>query len=88
MTWDVTIADTFADSYIKYTAEAASAAAERAAINKIKKYEYLSHKFVFGIQLPAKSLMPGALTVLNLSRNLVAKISKVAGDPQETPQLH
>ena len=38
VTWDVTVADTFAASYVGDTAVRAGAAAERAAAKKAEKY--------------------------------------------------
>ena len=83
LTWYVTIADTFADSYIKHTAEAASAAAERAAINKTKKYEHLAHNFIF---VPIAYKITGAWCTKGLEfvADLGSKILKVTGDTRET----
>ena len=48
MAWDVTIPDTFANSYIGETLTRATAAADRAAENKMTKYTDLTktHHFV------------------------------------------
>ena len=45
--WDVTVPDTYANSYIADTATTASAAANRAADNKTAKYQELAktHQF-------------------------------------------
>ena len=87
LTWDVTIADTFADSYIKHTNEDASAAAERAAINNTKKYEHFAYNFIF---VPIACEITGAWCTegLEFVADLGSKISKVTGDPRETSQLH
>ena len=63
------------------TADAVSAAAERAATNKIKKYEHLSHNFYF---LPIACEVTGAWSFkgLEFDANLGSKMSKTTGDPQ------
>ena len=45
--WDVTVADTFANSYLPLTAARAGAAAERAALNKHTKYDNLKKRLHF-----------------------------------------
>ena len=45
--WDVTVADTFATSYIQQTATSAGAAAERAALNKRTKYDHFKNNYIF-----------------------------------------
>ena len=84
LSWDVTIADTFADLYIKHTAEAASAVAKRATLNKIRKYEHLSHNFIF---VPIACEVTGAWCTEGFEF-VADQISKVTGNPQETSQLH
>ena len=45
--WDVTVADTFANSYLPLTATKAGAAAERAALNKHTKYDHFKNTYTF-----------------------------------------
>ena len=47
MAWDVTVPDTYAESYIGYTATEAGAAANQAAANKIAKYDLLAGTHIF-----------------------------------------
>ena len=48
LAWDVTVADTFANSYLPLTAARAGAAAERAALNKHTKYDdHLKNAYTF-----------------------------------------
>ena len=47
MAWDVTVADTFAASYLPHTSVLAEAAAERAAELKNAKYDYLTENHIF-----------------------------------------
>ena len=75
LTWDVTIADTFADSYIKHLAEAASAAPRERRQTKQRNMN-IWHITLYLFQSPAKSLAPGALKVLNLLLTLVAKFRR------------
>ena len=43
----MTVADTFATSYINHTVTLAGAAAERAALNKHAKYEHFKNNYIF-----------------------------------------
>ena len=45
--WDVTVADTFAASYVGDTAVRTGAAAERAAAKEIEKYDELRRNYIF-----------------------------------------
>jgi len=47
MAWDVTVPDTFAESYIDNTAWESGAAADRASANKANKYSSLSNSHIF-----------------------------------------
>ena len=47
LAWDVTVPDTYADSYVVNTAREAGTAADHAATNKNTKYSQLSNTHVF-----------------------------------------
>jgi len=47
MAWDVTVPDTYAESHIGDTATEAGAAANKAAANKIAKYDELASMHIF-----------------------------------------
>ena len=49
MAWDVTVPDTYANSYIADTATTASAATNRAADNKTAKYQELAKTHQFAL---------------------------------------
>jgi len=58
MAWDVTVPDTYAESYIDQTAREAYSAAKEAAANKIVKYGALSGSHIF-CQWQLKPPAPG-----------------------------
>ena len=84
MAWDVTIPDTFANSYIGETRE--TAAADRAAKNKTTKYTDLAkaHHFV-----PIANETGGAWNELALEfiTELGRRISAITQEPRETKFL-
>ena len=47
MAWDVTVPDTFAESYIDNTARESGAAADRASAYKANKYSSFSNSHIF-----------------------------------------
>ena len=47
LTWDVTVADTFAAPYVEATSIKADEAAARLAANKREKYDELTHTHIF-----------------------------------------
>ena len=47
MAWDVTVPDTYAESYLSSTAAEQGAAAKQAADNKIAKYQGLEKTHIF-----------------------------------------
>ena len=86
LTWDVTIPDTFANSYIGETSTIATAAADRAAENKTTKYTDLAktHHIV-----PIAIETVGAWNELALKfiTELGRRISGVTQKPRETQFL-
>ena len=71
VTWDVTVADTFATSYLPLTSLEAGSAAERAASLKNKKYEELARITTFSFCWLVRSRATGALRLLTSCMNLV-----------------
>jgi len=86
MTWDVTVTDTLAESYIQATSSTAGAAAEGAADRKELKYQSLAHTHTF-IPLAFETLGPinakGSAFLVQLGRRL----SDCTGDMRETSFL-
>jgi hypothetical protein len=87
MTWDVTITDTLAESYLSTTSTVAGGAAEGAANRKELKYQALASTHTF-IPLAFETLGPinaKGITFLNeLGRRLTAR----TGDSRETAFLY
>ena len=86
LAWDVTIPDTFANSYIGETSTRATAAADRAAENKTTKYTDLAktHHFV------AIAIETGGAwneLALEFITELGRRISGVTQEPRETQFL-
>jgi len=86
LAWDVTVADTVADSYIHLTAASAGAAAEKAATNKELKYSSLASSFLF-MPLAFETLGPINSRGLQLLSDLGRRISIITGDKRETAFL-
>jgi hypothetical protein len=86
MTWDVTVTDTLAESYLLATSSTAGAAAEGAADRKELKYQSLSDTHTF-IPLAFETLGPinskGSVFINQLGRRL----STCTGDMRETAFL-
>ena len=86
VSWDVTLADTFANSYIVSTSMKSGTAAEIAAERKKTKYVQLAQKYLF---VPLACEMTGvwcseACDYLN---ELSSRICEVTGDKRETSYL-
>ena len=56
LAWDVTVPDTYADSYLADTATTAGAASDKAASNKEAKYRQLANTHIF---VPVAMRQPG-----------------------------
>ena len=86
MTWDATVTDTVAESYLNTTAIEAGAAAEAAAGRKEDKYSQIVNSHIF-IPLAIETLGPinskGAAFLSELGR----RISTCTGDPRESSFL-
>ena len=84
LAWDVTIPDTFANSYLGETSTRATAAADRAAENKTTKYTDLGKTPHF---LPIAIETGGAWNELALKFITELEISGVTQEPRETQFL-
>jgi hypothetical protein len=84
--WDVTVADTFAASYLPLTSVCAGAAAERAAMLKIVKYEELARNHIFA---PLACEVTGVWCeeAVEILQELGSRISAATGDKRETSFL-
>ena len=82
VTWDVTVADTFAASYLPMTSLEAGSAAERAASLKIKKYEELARNHIF-IPLACEVTDNWCSGAIDFLHELGDRISAVTGDRRE-----
>jgi hypothetical protein len=84
--WDVTVADTFANSYLPLTATRAGAAAERAALNKHTKYEHFKNTYNF---VPLACEVTGAWSIESIAfiDDLAKRIYAVTGDKREKSHL-
>ena len=86
MTWDVTISDTLANSHLARTSLVAGAAAEAAALLKIRKYDDLlpTHDFC---PVAIETLGPINEEGLEFLSELGKRASLISGDPRETAFL-
>jgi len=86
MTWDVTISDTLANSHLARTSLVAGAAAEAAALLKIRKYDDLlpTHDFC---PVAIETLGPINEEGLEFLTELGKRASLISGDPRETAFL-
>ena len=86
LTWDVTVADTFAATYVSATSVKAGEAAARLAAIKRDKYEEITHTHLF-CPIAVETMGP----VENEGRDLLSAIghliTKITGDPRETSFL-
>lgn len=86
MTWDVTVTDTLADSYLAVTSITPGAAAEGAASRKELKYQELavSHSF---IPLAFETLGPINYKAMSFISGLGQRLSTLSGNPRESSFL-
>ena len=84
--WDVTVADTFANSYLPLTATRAGVAAERAALNKHTKYDHFKNTYTF---VPLACEVIGAWSIESIAfiDDLAKRIYAVTGDRREKSHL-
>ena len=86
MAWDVTVPDTFAESYIDNTARESGAAADRASANKANKYRSLSNSHIF---YPVAVEMAGAWNrlAIEMIQEIGKRASTITDDARETTFL-
>jgi hypothetical protein len=86
MTWDVTVTDTLADSYLATTSTVAAAAAEGAASRKEQKYQALTSTHSF-TPLAFETLGPINAKGHTFLRELGRRLAIKSGDQRETAFL-
>ena len=83
LTWDVTVAATLAESYIRSTSVTAGSAAEAAALKKCAKYGNLPANYLFQpIALETQGFINSSAA--KLLQDVGRKISAVSGEAKET----
>ena len=86
LTWDVTVAATFAATYVAATSIKAGEAAARLAANKREKYVELTHTHLF-CPIAVKTMGPFEEEGRDLLSAIGHQICKITGDPRETSFL-
>ena len=86
MTWDVTVADTLAPSYLAATSTVAAAAAEAAAGRKELKYQVLASTHTF-VPLAFETLGPINAKGITFLSELGRRLAAQTGDKRETAFL-
>ena len=86
VSWDVTVADTFANSYIASTSVEAGTAAEIAAVRKKTKYLELAQKYLF-VPLACEVTGVWCSEACDFLNELGSRICEVTGDKRETSYL-
>ena len=86
VTWDVTVADTVADSYLHLSAACAGSAAEGAASRKETKYAGLDYSYTF---IPLDFETYGSINdkVTKFIHELGRRLRTVSDDPRESAFL-
>ena len=80
--WDVTVADTFAASYLPHTSVLAGAAAERAAELKNAKYDYLTKNYIF-VPLACEASGLWCTDAIDFLQDLGSRIALSTGEKRE-----
>ena len=86
LTWDVTVIDTLATSYVTLSSISAGKAAERAASNKVAKYSAITatHDFV---PIAIETLGPINTAATDFLTSLGRRIALITGEVKETSYL-
>jgi hypothetical protein len=87
MTWDVTVTDTLAESYLASTSTVAGGAAEGAASRKEAKYQTLARTHTF-IPLAFETLGPINAKGTTFLNELGRRLAACSGDSRETAYLY
>ena len=86
LTWDVTVTDTVADSYLHLTSAKAGGAAENAAIRKEDKYVDLQQTYTF-IPLAFETLGPINVKGVEFLQELGRCLAAISDDNRQTSVL-
>ena len=86
VTWDVTVADTVAESYLSITSTTAGAAAAAAADRQTAKYTELMRHHLF-VPIAIETFGPICEEGQRFIREVGKRISSVTSDPRETAFL-
>ena len=86
LTWDVTITDTVADSYLHLTSTKAGGAAENAAIKKEDKYVDIQQTYTF-IPLAFETLGPINVKGVEFLQELGHRLAAISDDNRQTSFL-
>jgi hypothetical protein len=82
VTWDVTVTDTVAASYLNSTASCAGSAAEAAALRKVEKYAEMAAQYLF-VPLAFATFGPINQAGCDFLSSLGHYLSLVSDDPRE-----
>jgi hypothetical protein len=85
-TWDVTVTDTVAASYLNSTASCASSAAEDAASRKVEKYAKMAAQYLF-VPLAFETFGPINQAGCDFISSLGHRLSLVSDNPRESSFL-
>ncbi len=84
--WDVTVANSLADSYLSSSSQQTGGAAELAAARKEAKYSDLTQRYTF-IPIAVETLGAINFTGMNFLSDLGHRLTEVTGDPREASYL-
>jgi hypothetical protein len=87
ITWDVTVCDTVADSYLADSSAAAGSLAEAAALRKTAKYADVMQNYLFcpvAVETFGPICSEGHIFITEIGR----RISTITSDPRETAFLY
>ena len=83
VTWDVTVVNPLADSYLSTSSQRTGGVAELAATRKETKYADLMQRYSF-IPIAVETIGTLNVSALNFISDLGRRISAISGDPRET----
>ena len=86
VTWDVTVVNTLADSYISTSSQQTAGVAELAATRKEAKYADLAQRYTF-IPIAVETLGVINTSGLNFISDIGCRITAISGDARETSFL-
>ena len=85
-TWDVTVINTLADSYLPTSSQQTGGAAELAATKKETKYADLAQRYTF-VPIAVETLGAINLTGMNFLSDLGRRITAITGETRESYYL-